>query len=239
MTELRAGQDELRQLLALVDGIEDLPARIGRISGHLVGRPYRVAPLLGSPTEAEQLVSRIDGFDCVTLAESVVALALSSSPAEFEPALVALRYHGGRVRWRDRNHYMSLWLDRNVEAGAVTPVIPERWVAEDMPRRLSVLNGYPTIERTLVYLPQRRAAELDAAARTGDVICFVSTRDDLDTYHVGVLVQRDGTLSPLVRHASRSAGEVVEDSLTEFLQRNETPGVLVARPLARGCGDRL
>ncbi len=238
MTELRAGQDELKRLLALVDGIEDLPSRIGRISEDLVGRPYLVEPLVGSPTQDEQLVSRVDGFDCVTLAESVVALATSPAAERFEASLIALRYHLGRVTWIDRNHYMSLWIDRNEAAGAFTRVLPGRWVAEDAPRTLSVLAGYPPIERTLAYLPLRRVGELDRGARTGDVVCFVSTRDDLDTYHVGILVARAGAGSPRVRHASRSAGRVVEESLEDFLQRNETPGLLVARPRRPGGGDR-
>ena len=238
MTELRAEQDELESLLARVDGVGELDRRLERLSGHLVDRPYLVNPLCGSPTQQEKLVSRVDGFDCVTFIESVVALAGSSTPEEFEPRLTALRYHLGRVQWLERNHYMSLWLDRNVESGAVAPVLPERWETESSVRNLCCLAGFPGVERHLAYLPLDRIEELFEAARSGDVVCFVSTRSDLDTYHVGLLVVRPAPVPPLIRHASRSAGCVMEESLVDFLQRNETPGFLVARPQPLHPGER-
>jgi len=236
VTGLRAGQGELERLLAQVDGVVDLESRLAVISEHLVGLPYVVGPLRGSPTEEERLVSRVDGFDCVTLVESVVAMAWSSVPEDFEAGLISLRYRGGQVQWLERNHYMSLWLDRNEDAGAVTRVLPERWVGEASARDLCCLEGFPRVEQHLAYLPLGRIEELFAVARSGDLICFVSTRGDLDTYHVGLLVQQPEPLPPLLRHASRSAGQVVEESLPDFLQRNETPGVLVARPLSPVSG---
>ncbi len=237
MTRLRAGLDELKSVLERVDGISDLEDRLARISEHFLGRPYLSGPLRGSPTEPERLVSRLDGFDCVTFVESVIALARSEACEDFEPTLSELRYRRGRVEWLERNHYMSLWIERNAEAGAIRPVLTGRWIGEESPRTLSCLEGYPTLERRLEYLPVRRTEELSREARSGDVVCFVSTRDDLDTYHVGLLVGRVAPLPPLLRHASRSAGRVVEEPLTDFLQRNETPGFLVARPLTPDAGE--
>jgi hypothetical protein len=237
VTGLRAGQDELEELLALTEGIEDLGSRLARISAHLVGRPYRVEPLIGSPVEEEQLVSRLDGFDCVTFVESVIALAGCRDAEEYEPRLKALRYRDGQVKWSERNHYMSLWLDRNEATGAVGRVLRERWVTEETARILRCLEGFPAFERSLEYLPVGRVEELYRDARSGDLVCFVSTRDDLDTYHVGMLVRQGAPLPPLLRHASRSAGQVVEETLAEFLQRNETPGLLAARPLGPGDGE--
>lgn len=238
MTGLRAERDELEQVLALAAGIEDLEGRLARISDHLVGRPYLAGPLLGSPTEEERLVSRLDGFDCVTFVESVIAIAGCRDARDYEPRLVALRYRGGQVQWLERNHYMSLWIERNVDSGVVRPVLRRRWIAEETARTLCCLDGFPSHERHLEYLPVQRVEELCTEARSGDVVCFVSTRGDLDTYHVGMLVRRPHPLPLLLRHASRSAGQVVEETLTEFLQRNETPGLLVARPLTPDGGER-
>jgi hypothetical protein len=237
VTGLRAGLDELESVLAQAHGIADLENRLARISEHFLGRPYLSGPLRGSPTEQERLVSRLDGFDCVTFAESVIALGRSGAPVDFERELIALRYRHGQVGWLERNHYMSLWIERNAEAGAVCPVLRESWIGEGAARTLCCLEGFPALERRLEYLPVGRAEELSQEARSGDVICFVSTRGDLDTYHVGLLVRRGAPLPPLLRHASRSAGRVVEESLTDFLQRNETPGFLVARPLSPDAGD--
>jgi len=200
--------------------------RLGRISAALLGAPYLAHPLIGSPTTPEQLVTRVDAFDCVTLVESVLALGRAQSPARFADELIALRYHRGRIDWHERNHYTSEWIDRNQAAARLDRVLPELWIGED--RRLSVLEGYRVVERRVCFLPVERAGALAGAARTGDVVAFVSPRDDLDCFHVGLLVV-DGEVR--LRHASRSLGSVVEVPLAEFLARNATPGLLVARPL--------
>jgi hypothetical protein len=64
--------------------------------------------------------------------------------------------------------------------------------------------------------------------QSGDVICFVSTRKNLDVFHAGIIV-RDGK-NILLRHASRSRGLVVEQELSEFLKANRMAGVIVVRP---------
>ncbi len=216
-------------LLSMTAGVPHLADRLGMISSLFVGRPYLASPLVGAPEEPEQMVSRLDAFDCVTYVESVLALGGSRHPDDYEPRLAALRYHRGQLAWPQRNHYMTLWLERNEAAGLVRPVAKGDWVPEGRPRSLSLLAGYPTVERTLAYLPVQRVGILDQEARTGDVVCFVSTKPDLDTFHVGIAVARPQ--APLqVRHASRSAGKVVEQELQEFLANNETPGLLIARP---------
>lgn len=215
-------------LLSMTAGVPRLADRLGMISSLFVGRPYLSAPLVGSSEEPEQMVSRLDAFDCVTFVESVLALATSRQPADYERQLAALRYRRGRVAWLERNHYMTLWIERNEAAGLVAPVARGDWIPEPQPRSLSVLAGYPIVERTLDYLPAPQAQLLEHEAITGDVVCFVSTGPSLDTFHVGMLATRPGS-ALLVRHASRSAGKVVEQELQAFLAQNETPGLLVVR----------
>lgn len=204
--------------------------RLDALSSALLGRPYLIGPLVGSPTQEEQLVTRVDAFDCVTYVETVYALASATGPADFAPRLARLRYHLGCVAWKARNHYTSDWLDRNVAQGLLRPLLPERQVAE--PRTLSLLAGYPVRTRPVRWLPVERVGELHV--EPGDFVGFVSTRNDLDTFHVGLLFPgREGVL---LRHASRSRGSVVQVALSLFLSRNETPGVLVARPLPPSPG---
>ncbi|MBW1880758.1 MAG: DUF1460 domain-containing protein [Deltaproteobacteria bacterium] len=227
---MRAPPEEVASLLEDVARVRGIGERIGAISRRFLGRPYVTEPLVGAPSEPEQLVTRLDAFDCVTFVESVLALASARAPAEFERELVQIRYHRGRVEWLHRNHYTSDWFERNVEAGRLAPVLGDQWVG--VPRRLSVLAGYPVRDRTVYWLPFERLDALDRAGCTGDVVGFGSTRSDLDTSHVGLLVRGEAGLH--VRHASRSAGMVVEATLSEYLARNEPPGLLVARPVDRG-----
>ena len=226
---MQAGR-ELERLLEQVAGVEPLPARLEQLSAALLGRPYVVGPLIGSADEPAQLVTRLDAFDCVTYVETVLALGRCRAAADFEPQLMALRYAGGRIDWRARNHYMSWWLERNAAAGFVEPLLTDQLVTEPEPRQLSVLTGFAPEPRRLSWLPSQRAGLLDDLARSGDVACFVSTRAGLDTFHVGLLIEG----SPLrLRHAAKSRGGAVEEPLSDFLTREETPGLLLARPLER------
>jgi len=214
-------------LLRLAARARSLPGRLARLSAALLGRPYAVGPLPG-PEGPELLVARLDAFDCVTFVEAVLALGVSRSPAEFPARLRALRYRGGAIGWATRNHYTSTWLAENAAAGLLAPLLAERWVEGEPPRRLDVLAGHPALAWTPRFLPWSEHRALARIARAGDWVGFVSTRADLDAFHVGLLVP--GTeLS--VRHASRSRGAVVQEPLETFMARNEVPGLLVARPV--------
>lgn len=206
-----------------------LPDRLGRLSAALLGRPYRSFPLIGGPDTDEVLVTRVDAFDCVTYAETVLALAVSQSSRDFAARLAAIRYLHGRVRWIDRNHFMNRWIERNVRAGHVRRVLPRRWAWGGATRDLSALPRYPVQRWRPRYLPSSEAGRLAEAAETGDVVCFVSNRADLDTYHVGLLVRDAAGLA--VRHASRTRAQVVHQPLSEYLASDDVPGMFVARPL--------
>lgn len=219
--------------LARVSGIASLPRRLDLLSEGFLGAPYTVAPLIGSASTPEQLVIRLDAFDCVTYAETVLALAWSEAEEDLPGTLAALRYRDGRVAYHERNHYMVTWLERNGADGWLTPVAERAWVAApEAPRVLSVLRDHPTREWHARYLPVGRWPELSAEVSPGDLVCFVSPRPDLDVFHVGLLFPAlDG---PRLRHASRAAGYVVEQPLSAYLDgRPECPGMLVARPLPR------
>jgi hypothetical protein len=222
---LRADRAELVRLLSTVHGM-DREARLTLLSGLLLDRPYRANPLVGGPGEDERLVSRLDHFDCVTFVETVWALAAVEAPDEFEPTLRALRYRGGQVRWSERNHYTNQWIERNGDGGRLERVGVDRWTRVGGPRTLSALAGHPPVAWDPVCLPVERVGELERLARSGDLVAFASTRDDLDVFHVGLLIAS----TPLrLRHAGRSAGRVVDEPLPVFLEKNETSGLLVAR----------
>lgn len=229
---------EVARLLALARQAPDLPGRLERISGALMGRPYVVGSLVGGPDEPEVLVTRLDAFDCVTFCDSVIALATAASPAAFAARVTALRYHHAALGWSARNHYTHTWLARNVAAGLLVPLLPERWQDVGEPRTLDVLPGYPALPwqpRYLCWTPAHRAA-LEAEARDGDWLGFISHRPMLDTFHVGLLV-RDGGLC--VRHASRSRGRVIQEPLAQCMVDWDVPGLFVARPLDPSSpGDR-
>ncbi len=222
---------QLRELLALAGAGTNVGTRVGVVSASLLGSPYRADPLVGSPEAREELTFSLDAFDCVTFVESVYSLALSRSQGAFESVLRRLRYEGGKVSYPGRNHYMTDWIRNNGRAGLLQMV---RLGPREIEKRrvLDVVKGVVPRVRRFRCLPKRFVRGAAGRLRTGDLICFASTRSHLDVFHCG-LVFRDGD-SVRLRHASRGQGGVVEQDLFDFLRRNRMAGVIVARPVERG-----
>ena len=100
-----------------VQAVATLPA--------LLGKPYAAGTLDGSP-EAESLQTSLAGFDCVTYAETVLALtrtlARHGDARTFATELAALRYRNGQAAYCERLHYFTDWIRSNAARGAVEDV---------------------------------------------------------------------------------------------------------------------
>ena len=217
-----------RSLLAAARPHRSVPARVEALSAALLGAPYVAHALVGSATEAEAIVAPLDGFDCVTYVEIVIALARAAEPAGFVEELRALRYDGGAVEWRKRNHYMTDWVRRNARAGAVRPVAPGP-LGKRVEKTLSAVPGLSAKGARFAVVPKGRLRAFLPRLANGDVLLFASTKAGLDVFHCGFLVLAGGSVR--LRHASRSAGRVVEEDLARFLAANRMAGVIAARPL--------
>lgn len=216
-----------RSLLAKVKPHRTVAARIEAISALLVGAPYEANGLVGSAEMPEVFVAPLDRFDCVTYVESVYALARAEDPDGFVEELRKIRYEGGAVEWSRRNHYMTDWLRRNGKAGVVWPVAAEGLGARKE-KLLSVVPGLPAKKVSLYPVPKSKLRAYAPRLRNGDLLLFVSTKKALDVFHCGLLVLSGGVLR--LRHASRSAGRVVEQDLSAFLRANAMAGLLASRP---------
>ncbi len=217
----------IERILQAVQALPPIGQRMKAISARLLGYPYIANPLIGSATEPEVFVARMDGFDCVTFMETVLALASASSIEEFLKHLREIRYEGGEVEWRKRLHYTTEWAKYNIRAGRLANLVRG---AEAVTRikRLDFLPDYPARVVKFRYFPKRKLSKISRRLKDGDLIFFVSTRKGLDTFHTG-LIFRDGERL-LLRHAARSRGQVVEQELAEFVKANRMSGFIVARP---------
>src|SRR5947207_2852700 len=136
------------------------------VSAQLLDAPYLSNPLGGGPDAAELLAIRFDGFDCVTYVETVLALARSHAVDEFGDALREMRYAGGRVDWRRRNHYMADWVKQNRRRGIVKDITTgPRAIART--RRLSLIRELPARTVTFRVFPKQALAHLRRVAETG------------------------------------------------------------------------
>ena len=204
--------------------------RVVWISGLFRDRRYAENPLGGGPECRELFRVSFDEFDCVTYVETVLALSCSKTPERFFRELRHLRYKGGKVDWFRRNHFMTAWLRRNIARGAVADLTRGHQSILKT-RVLSGVPGLPPERVTFRLFPKRRYQKVRSLICTGDVIMFVSTKKHLDVFHMGMLI-RDGD-QVVMRHATRSAGKVVEQELIDFMRSNRMTGFILARPLCR------
>ena len=218
------------QLLSKKESEHSIGSCIETLSRYFLGRGYKPNPLIGSADTAEVFTAALDGFDCVTYIETVVALARASNVDDFNDRLREIRYEQGRIQWDRRNHYMSLWIRNNVREGIVTTVEVPDLPTLSRERVLNVIPGLDPQRTRLTCVPKAAAPRLERYLQSGDLIFFASTRKNLDIFHAGIIVRNGKKV--LMRHASRSQGSVVEEQLSEFLKANRMAGVIVVRPQA-------
>jgi cell wall-associated NlpC family hydrolase len=221
-------QRRVDQLLCETKGESSAGSRIDLLSRRFLEHPYQPNPLIGSVDKAEVFVASLEGFDCVTYIETVLALALSSNAGDFIKWLRKIRYEDGRIQWDRRNHYMTGWIRNNVREGIVRPLTTSDVPIVSRERVLDLLPGLAARRTRVKSVPKKAAPRLARHLQSGDLIFFASTRKHLDIFHVGIIVRAGKDL--LMRHASRSRGGVVEQDLSDFLRTNRMTGVIVVRP---------
>ncbi|MBK9090090.1 MAG: DUF1460 domain-containing protein [Holophagales bacterium] len=231
MTKTRPrGPDTRRvgQLLSRTKPHRTVPARMEVLSASLVGSPYEAHGLVGSAETPEVFTASLERFDCVTYVETVLSLARASDAAGFADELRRVRYDGGRVEWARRNHYMTDWVRRNARAGLVRPVAAGA-LSTRKEKVLNAMAGLPPRKVRFSCVPKAKFPSFEPRLKNGDILLFASTKAGLDVFHCGLLVRKAGRWK--LRHASRSAGRVVEADLASFLRANRTAGLIAARPL--------
>ena len=230
-------EDELDRLIHQTAAIRGAGERIAFISGHFLGIPYRQATLIGDSHVPENLVIDLGGMDCFTFLDYVEAMRMSSSLADLPFVLQRVRYHGGMVTYRTRNHFFTGWNVYNT--GFVTDVTDEIGqgkvvaVQKDLNRRADgtfLLEGIEPRASTLTVLPADAFnEEMAANMRTGDYVGIYAEMEGLDVSHVGIVIRKQGSL--FFRHASSApgAGAVIDQDFLEYM--NSRPGLIVLRPL--------
>jgi len=210
-------------------------ARITSISSQFLGAPYVANSLIGGPAEAEQLVTRLDGFDCFTFLDTVEALRRSTDAADFPMQMMQVRYRDGMVSYENRRHFFSDWVsDQGAPVKDVTAIVGqgrERHVLKQLNAKQAGalwLDGVDVVPRTISYIP---ASELDAklldALEPGDYVGIFSPLAGLDVSHTGLIVEADGAI--MLRHASSRGGveRIIDDDLVTYLRG--TTGLIVYR----------
>jgi hypothetical protein len=201
--------------------------RLKTLSVQFLGSPYVVHPLIGSADSPEVFTVSLEGFDCVTYVETLLALALASSVDGFIEIVRQVRYKNGVVEWPRRNHYMTSWIRNAARQGLVRNITRGKYTITKT-RTLDLIEDLPPLTVTLKCFPKQNFSKIADHLADGDLMFFVSTRRKIDVFHVGLVFREDTRI--VLRHASRSRKGVVEQPLEEFLEQNRMAGFILVRP---------
>jgi hypothetical protein len=232
---------------AIVAALRAAPAggaRADAATRPLLGSPYVPTPLGEAAGYDPDPRFRLDAFDCMTFAETAVALGSASTLDEARAALDDVRY-AEAIAYEGRNHeVLSQWIPANVRKGWVEDVASAvagprarvaaveydaaRWAA--VARAGRAIPGVPRARLPVGRFEVGLVPEADVpavAARIPDgTLAFVVRADLRDrptrVTHVGLVVRGPGGAT-LVRHATSSVGtaRVIEEPIERFLRREE------------------
>jgi hypothetical protein len=215
-----------------------------------LGRPYLIGPLDQTLDEnpPEQLVCRLDGFDCFTFDEAILAMARavkSGNPTyeQYKNYTRQLRYRDGEIGYCNRQHYYTAFVRQAEEQGVlrnVTQEIGGRRRAGFQYGFMSAHRGeYPQLEsdslyqciqqveqrlsRTMSYrfIPQDSIRAVYSKLKAGDLISTSTDIDGLDVTHTGLVYKSTpGGESDTtgLLHASTSGGVKISPDLQAYVQ---------------------
>jgi hypothetical protein len=213
-----------------------VPERCAAFAEALLGKPYVAGSLDGF--EEEQCRISFAGFDCLTLIETVLALAHSLDQptfSHFQDCLTRLRYRGGVLDgYASRLHYLSEWLIDNQRKGLLNaPALP----CQPVYFSLGYLSKHHTGRFKTELLAQEQRLRQQASCvqslqdlrpdtlPNGSLIALPSHKAGLDYAHLGWWVNGQ------FLHASKAKGRVVSQALWPYLRAQPISGVTVVVPV--------
>lgn len=241
-----------------IDGLleNDFGKTIVAVGKTFLGTPYVAKTLeIG---EIESLVINLQGLDCTTYVENVLAfsLLLKNGQTEFDDftkILKIIRYKDGKLDgYASRLHYFSEWIANNEVKGLLKDITSEIGGVQ-ITKNINFMSThrdlYPFLKddanfnkikasesflnnQELCILPQDQIAENEHLIKTGDIIALTTSIKGLDITHTGIATrEKDGRIHLL--HAS-SSGQVTisELPLVDYLKKvKNNTGIMVVRPL--------
>lgn len=225
---IKSGDAELiGRLISETQRMKTIGERMRHVAGRLLNRPYIYNPLVGSSTEPEVLVTRMDGFDCTTYLQTVLAIALSKTLDEFLNNLREIRYRDGKISYQTRLHYTINWAAYQISRGLLTDLtLGEEVLTRE--KTLSFIKDLPPKQVVLRYYPKRAIDSVSRWLIDGDLIYFTSSRRNLDVIHVGIIFRDSQRL--FMRHAQAHRGRSVERDLNDFFRSSQFKGFIINRP---------
>lgn len=225
-----------------------------------VGKTFMGTPYVAKTLEigdTETLVVNLQGLDCTTYVENVVAFSRilgkgESSFGDFTETLENIRYKDGELEgYASRLHYFSEWIANNEKKGLlknITAQIGGTEIKKDINFMSTHRELYPFLsddgnfekikasenylnDRAICILPQDKIATNEHLIQTGDIIALTTSIDGLDVTHTGIATrEKDGRIHLLHASTGSMAVEVSGLPLVEYLKKIKgNTGIMVAR----------
>jgi len=242
---------------AEVDGLlqDDFGKTLVQVGKTFKGTPYVAKTLEIGDTET--LVINLQGLDCTTFVENVLAFGLllkndNLDYHSFTKTLEEIRYKDGQLDgYASRLHYFSEWIANNEKKGLLKDITAKIGGAEitkpinfmsthrELYPFLSDDENFKKIKASEKYLngqaicilPQDRIAANEHLIKSGDIIALTTSIDGLDITHTGIATrEKDGRIHLL--HASTGSMEVEVSKLplADYLKGiKKNTGIMVAR----------
>lgn len=227
-----------------------------------VGKTFLEIPYVAKTLEigdTETLVINLQGLDCTTYVENVLAFSTSlrDGKADFDSfidVLKAIRYKDGKLDgYGSRLHYFTEWIRNNDQKGLVKDITSEIGgiaIQKDINFMGTHRELYPFLKddrnfekilatekelakESFCYLPQDQIEANEHLIQTGDIIALATSIKGLDVTHTGIATrEKDGRIHLLHASTGSMQVEVSQLPLADYLKKvNKNIGIMVVRPM--------
>ena len=214
------------------------------IGQYFIGAPYLANRL--SKSNPEKVYFSFTDFDCVTYVENVLALYNSKgNHIQFSENLIKIRYNDS-ISYENRNHYLTSGLEKLVKLNILTPInnpfnsksvfksidyLSEHVNNKHIDRSKLIKTENSISSRPIYYFDSMNDSDTKNLIQNGDVIAFLSSRNDLDFKHVGFVYIKNN--KKYILHASQEKKVVCISDVTidQYLSKNKNiNGFQIYRP---------
>ncbi|MGB5378483.1 N-acetylmuramoyl-L-alanine amidase-like domain-containing protein [Muriicola sp.] len=250
----KAVEDKIHTISGLES--DDFAMELVAIGKTFLGTPY-VAKTLEVGQE-ESLVITLEGLDCTTYVENVLAFGLvkqlqDPSFNSFVQSLEKIRYRDGKLNgYGSRLHYFTEWISDNEKKGLVQNITASLG-GEEVDKTLNFMSVhrdlYPYLaddtsfeqiletekklkQQPLCVVSQDMLAKNEDILQSGDIIALATSIDGLDVTHTGFAIRTTNGRIHLLHASSSGVVEISKLPLVDYLKKiKNNTGVVVARPL--------
>lgn len=226
-----------------------------------IGRTFLGTPYVAKTLEVgqeESLVITLEGLDCTTYVENVLAFGMAKEDNDpsfetFAKMLEKIRYRNGKLKgYSSRLHYFTEWISNNEEKGLVQNITAALGGTE-IDKTLNFMSThrdlYPYLKdeksfqqiqkiekelqkQPLCILSREMLSMNEDLIHTGDIIALATSIEGLDVTHTGFAIKAADGRIHLLHASSSGAVEISTLPLVEYLKGiKKNTGVIVARPL--------